>query len=205
MKKSIKINFTALSTLFFFILIPQVSIVLGQEAREAAEPYLILQRFIASGFMGDTSNIRLWESWRDTPYDSTDLDSFCVKIAYTPGQVGWAGIYWQNRANNWGRFPGENFSEYGYQKIIFWARGETGRELVEFKAGDINNPNLPYRDSFRATIGRIRLSRKWQRYEIDLRNLNLSSVIGGFCWVASGSANPRGVTFYLDDIKYVVR
>lgn len=176
-----------------------------QEQQANAEPYSVLNQYIASGYMGDTDNIELFEAWKDVPHDTTDNDSFCVKISYTPGPKGWAGIYWQNRADNWCNYPGDDFSAFGYTAITFWARGERGNEVVEFKAGDISCPSKPYRDSFRATAGRITLSRQWRRYRISLLNKDLSSVIGGFCWTAGGNANPRGLTFYLDNVQYVVR
>lgn len=177
----------------------------SQEQQADVEPYSILNQYIASGYMGDTDNIELFEAWKDVPYDTTDNDSACVKISYTAGSQGWAGIYWQNRANNWGDYPGEDFSGSGYTAITFWARGEKGNEVVEFKAGDTNDPNKPHKDSFRATAGRVTLSKQWKKYRISLLNKNLSSVIGGFCWVASGNANPRGLTFYLDSVQYVGR
>jgi len=192
--------FTTCLIIFMFL---RINFVFGQE--EYVEPYFILNQFIASGYMGEPDNIELLESWKDTPCDTTDSDSFCIKITYTPGYTGWAGIYWQNRANNWGDCPGEDFSEYGFNQIIFWARGEKGGEVVEFKAGDISDPNKKYKDSFRATAGRLRLTKDWKRYKISLKNKNLSSVIGGFCWVASGNANPKGLTFYLDNVQYIVR
>ena len=99
-----------------------------QEKSSDTEPYYIFRQFIASGYMGDTNNIELYEYWYDIPYDSTDLDSACIKITYSPGSVGWAGIYWQNRANNWGEYPGFDFSDSGYTELIFWAKGETGRD-----------------------------------------------------------------------------
>ncbi len=162
----------------------------------------ILLEFIASGYMGDTRNIELYESWKDIPCDTTDADSFCVKITYKPGDLGWAGIYWQNSPNNWGSEPGNNYSTHGFNQIEFWAKGENGGELVEFKAGGTRDLNLQYRDSFTATLGRKRLTNTWTRYTISLANKDLSNVIGGFCWVASGTANTRGITFYIDKVTY---
>lgn len=200
MKSSAHMRWLAQMTLIFTALFFFVSPAQSQE--NEVEPVYVLYQFIASGFMGDTTSIELFESWQDVPYDSTDVDSFCVKISYTPRSVGWGGIYWQNRANNWGEYSGENYSEYGYQEITFWARGEKGGELVEFKAGDINDPKKPYRDSFRATRGRVRLTKQWKKYRISLKDKDMSSVIGGFAWVASGNAHPNGLTFYLDGVTY---
>jgi hypothetical protein len=151
--------------------------------------------------MGDgetpgAKNVQLDEAWKVNPHSGP----ICIRVRYSPGPTGWAGIYWQNKAANFGNSPGENFSRAGYKRVTFWARGENGGELVEFKAGGITGKT--YTDSFEATTGKVALDRKWQPYEIKLEGKDLSSVIGGFCWVASKTANERGLTFYLDDIYY---
>jgi hypothetical protein len=84
--------------------------------------------------------------------------------------------------------------------LVFWAKGETGNERVEFKAGGIDAPGKPYRDSFEKSLGTVRLDTQWTRYELDLTGEDLSSVIGGFCWVATARSNPNGLTFYIDSI-----
>jgi hypothetical protein len=160
-------------------------------------------QFVASGWMGDgqvagAKFIQLDEAWKGKPHSAP----ICIKVRYSPGPHGWAGIYWQNKADNWGDQPGENFSRAGYKRVTFWGRGETGGELVEFKAGGINAPGKKFRDSFEATTGKIALDTEWRQYEISLADKDLSSVIGGFCWVASKTANEHGLTFYIDDIYY---
>jgi hypothetical protein len=72
---------------------------------------------------------------------------------------------------------------------------------VEFKAGGIENSSKKYHDSFEVTLGRVTLTREWKQYQIDLSGADLSSVIGGFCWVASADYNSGAkMTFFLDDI-----
>ncbi len=121
-----------------------------------------------------------------------------IKITYTPGPEKWAGIYWQFPDGNWGRQPGRNL--IGAKRLVFKAKGETGKETVEFKTGGIRG--LRYEDSFEKSLGRTRLSKDWQRYEIDLTDQSLSNVIGPFAWVASKDLNPEGLTFYLKDIWF---
>jgi len=42
-----------------------------------------------------------------------------------------------------------------------------------------------------------------KKYEIDLEGSDLSSVIGGFCWVASKDFNSHPtIVFYFDDIYF---
>ena len=158
--------------------------------------------YSASGYMGDGesgNNVELNEAWKDTFH----TEPSAIRIRYRPGSVGWAGVFWLNQPDNWGAKAGDDLEEKGFNKISFWAKGDSGGELVEFKAGGIENENFPHKDSFRATTGKVELSKEWEEHTIDLTGKDLSSVIGGFCWVASRSGNPNGATFYLDDIRYV--
>ncbi len=126
----------------------------NQDKEQEKEPYSVWANFIASGWMGDgelgEKYIQLYEAWEDT----TRPDSLCIKVVYTPGPKGWAGIYWQNEPDNWGDLPGKDMSKSGFTKITFWAKGEKGREVVEFKAGDIKAAGKKHKDSFSAITGK---------------------------------------------------
>jgi hypothetical protein len=154
--------------------------------------------FIPSGYMGDYGDIKLDNASKEDPY----LGDTCIKIIYT-GKVTqgarWAGIYWQNPANNWG------VVDAGYDlskatKFTFWARGAKGGERIEeFKVGGIMGE---FSDSDTATIGPVVLNKEWTQYTIDLKGKDMSYIIGGFCWTTNVDVNPEGATFYLDEIKY---
>jgi len=157
--------------------------------------------FPASGWMGDGEYERKYINFLGDSTDNPHTPPTAIKITYRFGPTRWGGLYWQNEPDNWGDKPGNNYSNSGLSRLTFWARGATGTEVVEFKAGGIDNPKKKYRDSFRATIGRVTLSKEWRQYHIDLSGADLSSVIGGFCWVASADYNSaRQVAFFLDDI-----
>lgn len=154
--------------------------------------------YIPSGWMGDYGDIKFNDGWTENPYSG----KHCIKITYsaqlTQG-AGWAGIYWQNPANNWGARDG-GFDLTGAKTLTFYARGEKGGEVIsEFKAGGITGE---YGDSDSASIGPIVLTQEWKKYTIDLEGLDLSYISGGFCWAASKMDNPDGFIFYLDEIKY---
>ena len=171
-------------------------------AQPESRSFDVLSHFTASGWMGDgeqgTKYVQLSEAWEDNPHS----EPVCVKITYLPGPKGWAGIYWQNKPDNWGDKPGENLSNPKHSKITLWARGEKGGETVEFKAGGIDAPGKKYKDSFEVSIGKVYLDKAWKQYTIDLDNSDLSCVIGGFAWLVSKSANPNGATVYIDDVTY---
>ena len=157
--------------------------------------------FTPSGWMGDGEYGRKYIDFSGSDTTAPHSPPSSAKVTYTFGPSRWAGIYWQNEPDNWGDKPGANYSGKKMSKLTFWARGETGNEVVEFKSGGIDNSTKKYRDSFVVTIGRQSLTKKWKQYEINLSTANLNSVIGAFCWVASADYNSgKQMTFYLDDI-----
>lgn len=159
--------------------------------------------FTASGWMGDGEFGRKYIAFDGAYKTGPHSPPSCTKIKYTFGPKRWGGIYWQNKPDNWGDKPGNNYSKRGFRRITFWVKGETGNEVVEFKAGDIRDPAKRYHDSFAVTVGKVTLSREWRQYTIDLKKADLSCVIGGFCWVASADYNDqRDIAFYIDDICF---
>lgn len=158
----------------------------------------INNHFIPSGYMGDYGDIRMDVASKEDPY----LGDSCIKIVYT-GQATqgarWAGVYWQNPANNWGTVDaGLDLSKA--TKVTFWARGAKGGERIEeIKVGGIMGE---YSDSDTASIGPVILNKEWTQYSIDLKGKDMSYIIGGFCWTTNIDVNLDGATFYLDEIKY---
>jgi hypothetical protein len=163
-----------------------------------ADSRSINNHYIPSGWMGDYGDIKYDGTSKEDPY----LGDTCVKIVYTgQGAQGarWAGIYWQNTANNWGTVDA-GFDLSKATKLTFWARGAKGAERIEeFKVGGIMGE---YSDSDSASIGPVILNKEWTQYSIDLKGKDMSYVIGGFCWATNVDVNPEGATFYLDEIKF---
>ena len=154
--------------------------------------------YFSTGWMGDFGDLKLNEKSTTSPHSG----STCIQITYTAKAsqgARWAGIYWQNPANNWGTRPG-GYDLTGAKKLTFWARGEKGAERIEeFKVGGITGE---YADSDVVGIGPVVLTTDWQQFTIDLEGKDLSSISGGFCWSTNLDSTPAGCTFYLDDIKY---
>lgn len=126
----------------------------------------------------------------------------CLRVIYkATGPKGWAGIYWQDPANNWGDVPGRaGYDLRGATKLTFWAKGENGGERVhEFRVGGIVGQ---YPDSDVANLSNVRLSRDWKQYTIDLSKKDLRHIIAGFGIFVSKAENPSGATIYLDDIFF---
>jgi hypothetical protein len=160
-----------------------------------------LNHFIPSGWMGDYGDIKLNDADTGNPKDGhTD-----IKITYSAEAkqgANWAGMYWQNPANNWGDKMG-GYDLTGYKRLTFWAKGlrkdKQPVTINELKMGGITGD---HGDSDAASIGPITLTTTWKKYTIDLADKNLTNIIGGFCWSTSRDTNPDGFELYLDEIRY---
>lgn len=181
--------------------------------------------FTPSGKMGDIGDIDIVEDWMVNPHSGTTA----IKVIYDtmgrkPFQCGlnitptpncqWAGIYWQDPANNSGITPPNQggFNLIGFRKLTFWARSDAPI-TIQFKVGGSGSsapspPPWPSSLSRPKQTGLLTLTQQWQRFEIDLSESDLSYVIDGFAWVANWPNNeitartPKKLVFYLDDIRF---
>lgn len=163
-------------------------------------PFAINGYYYASGFMGDdTEHIGEHIKLNAQSTANCHPDPTCMRFQYLPGRFSWAGVYWQSPANNWGDQPGRKIE--GAQKLLFWARGESGGELISFRVGGIQGKK--YQDSLDVAMdpSPLKLTNQWQQYQIDLKGTDMSSVIGAFSWSIARDGNPQGATFYLDGIR----
>jgi exo-beta-1,3-glucanase (GH17 family) len=189
--------------------------------------WLTEKNFFPTGWMGDVSEIDIYECDRSNPHsgetsirvsfaltDVQDREAVYSHTVHLPlvmlsaysGTIAandWGGIYWQHPPGNWGdNGPGYDLS--GVSRLLFWARGDQGGEVIEFFVGGLGSSSDSYPDTIQPAgySGPIVLSDTWQQFEIDLRDKNLSNVIGGFAWVASKCYNSGPIKFYIDDIAF---
>ena len=154
--------------------------------------------YMPYGFMGDIRSIKVDQGWRVNPYGGKT----CIRIAYAPtaANIGWAGIYWQHPANNWGD-KGYGYNLTGAKRVSFWAKGDKGGEVINnFIIGGIQGKAVEDSDS--RAIGPIELAKEWRQYFIYLDGADITNIIGGFCVTFAKHSNEKGIVFYLDDIIY---
>ena len=158
-----------------------------------------LNHYYPSGWMGDTRDL----SFNQQHMKGVYAGKHCIRVQYTPrGGNKWAGIYWQQPANNWGdKQGGYNLTKATY--LTLWMKGEKGGEKVsEIKIGGFKGQ---FPDSGTVVKKKITLTKEWKLYWIDLTKSDLSYVAGGFCFVVNKKDNPEGCTFYIDEIRYEMR
>ncbi len=173
-----------------------------------------LNHYVPSGWMGDYGDLKMNQGW---PKNASSKDpkkaakaeeakpgeDTCIQVRYTAERkqgAGWAGIYWQHPANNWGDKRG-GFDLAAYSKLTFMAKGEQGGEVVDkFFIGGITG-QTEEGDSDEASLSPVTLTKDWKKYEIPLKGLDMSHIIGGFGFAANADANPNGFIAYIDDIR----
>ncbi len=171
-----------------------------------------LNHYIPSGWMGDYGDLKFNQGWKEKVEKPKSAgkkpageakDETAIQVKYTAERkqgAGWAGIYWQNPANNWGDKRG-GFDLSGYKKLKFWARGDKGGEIIDkFFIGGITG-QTEEGDSDEASISPVELTKEWKEYSVDLTGLDLSHIIGGFGMAANAEVNPSGFSIYLDEIR----
>jgi hypothetical protein len=149
--------------------------------------------WVPSGWMGTIDDLAMDPGCTESPHSGAT----CLKFTYShPGM--WAGVAWQHPANDWGDLPG-GFDLTGARKLTFWARGEQGRERLDFGVGLLTEEK-PYHDTVHVEKKNVRLSTEWKQYSIDLKGKDLSRVKTPLVWTLGGQG--RTITFYLDDIRF---
>ncbi|HEY1789022.1 MAG TPA: hypothetical protein VGJ73_12740 [Verrucomicrobiae bacterium] len=149
--------------------------------------------YIPSGWMGNLKGIKMMEGWAmNSPGSKT-----CCRFEYSDPND-WAGVAWQDFANDWGDQPG-GWNLSGAKKLTFWARGENGGEKVTFKFG-ILGPDKKYDDSSGGELDNLELTNKWTQYSMALDGKDLSRIKTGFAWALNGQG--QRVVFYVADIQF---
>jgi hypothetical protein len=130
--------------------------------------------------------------------------SLKIRFIYPPEQ--WCGVAVASKEDYWGETPGPSFDMQGYKRLVFWARGEKGGEVIQVKVGIAGDK--PFGDSTKIALStpRIRLDRKWTEYSLDLdaADEDLKRIITPFVVVSSQSYNPGddSTSFYIDNVYY---
>ncbi|MBR1836741.1 MAG: hypothetical protein IJ783_05590 [Kiritimatiellae bacterium] len=149
--------------------------------------------WIPSGYMGNTRALKVDEACAESPFSG----SACIRVDYLD-HIGWAGIFWQNPANDWGEKPG-GLNLADATTLVFRARGLHGGEKVTFFMGGLKDK--PFSDTAEAKLENVVLKKEWTRYRIPLDGLDLSCVKTGFGFTLANDGEP--FAFFLDDIRYV--
>jgi hypothetical protein len=172
-------------------------------------PLDISSVFVPSGYMGDGETAGSVVMMPLKPTDPQDCGGdrsppaigICYTVSYMPVAMGkgWAGVYWQYPADNWGAMPGLDIPA-GAKQVSAWAKGGAGGEMLTLVAGGIESAGMTYQDSFKAnTVATLTTS--WAEYTFMLPT-TYGPVLGGFAWSVGAPMGGGSVSFSIDSIEW---
>lgn len=181
----------------FHVHLPADSLLPG---RAATLPFYVYENqsspanhFNPSGWMGKTSATKMNLGWLENPHSAPT----CIQFQFA-ADTEWGGIIWQDPADDWGDRAG-GWDLNGAKKLVFWARGGQGGEVVSFKFGVLGHEKK-FCDSGSGSLEALTLTPEWKEYAIELTGQDLTRIKTGFGWSLVAPGHP--VTFYLDDIRF---
>ncbi|MDR0849644.1 MAG: hypothetical protein LBN10_11540 [Propionibacteriaceae bacterium] len=172
-----------------------------------------LNHFTQKSFMGD--NYRNVPEMNEASEGQSGISGIAAELDMT--QHSWGGYMFLNGTLEAGSSaPAVNDGQVaagidltGAERLVFYAKGETGAESVEFFMGGFGWKETGETAEFADTtpkisLGTVNLAKEWKRYELSLKGADLSRVACGFGWVANDASNPSLTTvrFSIDDIRY---
>ncbi|UCF36555.1 MAG: hypothetical protein JSU96_17305 [Acidobacteriota bacterium] len=165
---------------------------LEEEGGPLVAPFDLMEHFELS-LWGEADRISVDPNFSGRPREA-DSNGTCLKIIYEPGEKAWGAIYWQPKRTLGVR---ETVEVQEAKKISFWARGETGEEVVGFRK--TGSPAVELLKEGEA----VTLTSEWKHYELLLDESSLGQVAGvfGVRW-ESLQPDDAGLTIYLDEIRY---
>ncbi len=140
--------------------------------------------YVASGWMGDKAALSL----------APGPTSLRVEFKASSG---WAGVAWQDPANDWGDKPG-GLDLGEARALTFLARGAAGGEQVTFGYGLIGIDKR-FHDSAAGKL-EVVLTNSWQRYRLELAGRDLCCIKTAFYFTVRGQGAP--LSFQLDGVQY---
>ena len=155
-------------------------------------PVGVANSFVSSGWMGDFDRGSLSTVGCDHP--ELSCDEVCTQFTYSSSGGGWAGIYWQYPANNWGAEPGLEIAP-GATRVRFVAWSETPGAVVSFKVGlsGVDPVDL---------VEHIALTDVPTEYVIELPDVDYERVITPLGWTAGLAADETELVFSIAGARW---
>jgi hypothetical protein len=167
-------------------------------AEAANVPLDVKENFRLIEKTGDARNRPSSLSIEEAFVDPDEHCEYCFKIEFEPGVIGRAGaILKSDKAKN----------IQDAERMVLFARGESGTEVVRFKAGGKITGNVNGAEpEYAFTSKNVRLDKEWQRFEIDLSAVDLSRITHAFEYEIVGSEEAQSpIVIYLKGITFDAR
>ncbi|MBT8260770.1 MAG: hypothetical protein HKO92_08845 [Flavobacteriaceae bacterium] len=148
--------------------------------------------YLPTAYMGNYKDIEV-----DLQHnDDVQSGNSCLRIGYNE-VYGWYGLGFVDPANDWGEILG-GYDITGAETFSFWAKASKKNIIATIGFGLIGK-DKPYPDT--AKISKeIKLSTKWKKYTIKLKNLDLTCIRSGFVLFTSSYGTTQDIFF--DDVVF---
>lgn len=160
--------------------------------------------FTQRGFMGEGAEEPVLDETSPVTYSGITS----IKVTAPIRSGGWSGLVFANGILEKGSIiPQMDWGDHdaglnltGAKKLVIHARAADGETAyVEFKMGVIGGT---YPDTGTKSSGLVNLSDEWSTIEINLQDMDLSRIAGGFAILFNDNNRKNTVTVYVDEIYY---
>ena len=192
-----------------------------EDLMSAYDDVLYVYKDAVSGSNHFTQKIWMGDSISNIPemneFASGYEDTIGIEASLDLNNHDWGGYMFNMGVLQSGSdIPAPNFGDYdagadlsGAKSLVFYAKGATGKEFVDFFMGGLGysegRASSEYPDSTKKiSLGYVALDTEWKKFEIPLKDSDLSRIACGFGWVANDlhNAGLEEVRFYIDEIHY---
>jgi hypothetical protein len=160
--------------------------------------------FTQRGIMGEGAEEPVLDEASQVAYSGITS----IKVTAPIRSGGWSGLVFANGIlekgsiipqMDWGDHDaGVNLT--GAKKLVIHARAaDDETAYVEFKMGIIGGA---YPDTDTKSSGLVNLTDEWSTIEIDLQDVNLYRIAGGFAMLFNDNNRENTVTIYVDEVYY---
>jgi len=148
--------------------------------------------YAPSAYMGNYKEMEVNLRNQDEVYSGTAA----IEITYR-GRDNWYGLGLVDPANDWGEIlGGYDLSEA--TSFSFWAKSDYQNLTAKIGFGLID-ADKPYPDTAKK-LSEITLTKKWKRYKVNLKKLDMSCIRSGLVIFSGGYGYPHKI--YLDEVVF---
>lgn len=148
--------------------------------------------YLPTAYMGNHKDIEVNLKHTKDVYSG----SACLRIGYNE-VYDWYGLGFVDPANDWGDILG-GYDISGAETFSFWAKASKKNVTATIGFGLIGK-DKPYPDTAKVSK-EIKLTTKWKKYTLKLKNVNLECIRSGFVLFSSSYGSPQDI--YLDDVVF---
>ncbi|MBT8220450.1 MAG: hypothetical protein KJP00_11520 [Bacteroidia bacterium] len=148
--------------------------------------------YIPSGYMGNYEAIEVDLNNTEEVY----FGKTAIKISYK-ARDNWYGVGFVDPANDWGDILG-GYDLSGANTFSFWAKSNDSNVIAKIGFGLIGS-DKPFPDTAKESI-EIKLTKKWKKYIIKTKKLDLSCIRSGLVITSIAYGFPHDI--YIDEVVF---